>query len=137
MIPDRLGYFLDDFGNFENLVKIWTRRPLNYYQNIPKHIRKIWNHPGEILSLSICHSEQIENFRKCMSQVPCFLFKSNCEYLIYILYFTKMRTGKHKDWFNKIEKSLDVSFISIKNHEMEMWKILQTFLFSKKGIIQY
>ena len=33
MIPDRLGYFLDDFGNFENLVKNWTRRPTNYYRN--------------------------------------------------------------------------------------------------------
>ena len=33
MIPDRLGYILNDFGNFQNLIKIWTRRPPNYYQN--------------------------------------------------------------------------------------------------------
>ena len=31
----------------------------------------------------------------------------------------KMRIGKHKDWFNKIEKSLDMNFISIKKQEQE------------------
>ena len=36
MIPDRFQYFLDDFCNFENLVKIWTRRPPNYHKNILK-----------------------------------------------------------------------------------------------------
>jgi hypothetical protein len=39
-----LQYFLDDFGSFENLVKIWTRRPPNYHQNISTNTRKIWNH---------------------------------------------------------------------------------------------
>ena len=36
-----MGYFLDDSGNFENFVKIWTRRPPNYYQNASKNTRKI------------------------------------------------------------------------------------------------
>ena len=30
--PDLFQYFLDDFGNFENFVKMWARRPLNYYR---------------------------------------------------------------------------------------------------------
>ena len=75
MIPDRFQYFLDDFGNFENSVKIWTRRPPNCYQNVSKNTRtimdpswknimyvnmglrkirtkreiqeQIWNHPGK------------------------------------------------------------------------------------------
>ena len=38
--PVILQYFFDDFGNFENLVKIWTRRPPNYYQNSSKNTRK-------------------------------------------------------------------------------------------------
>ena len=36
LIPDRLQYFLDDFWNFQKIVKIWTRGPINYYQNTPK-----------------------------------------------------------------------------------------------------
>ena len=38
-------------------------------------------------------------------------------------------------YINKISKNLDRIFWSIKKHEMEMWYILQTFLFSRKGII--
>ena len=53
MIPDRLGYFLDDFGNFENLVKIWTRRPPNYYQNASKITRTIMESSWTILFMSI------------------------------------------------------------------------------------
>ena len=37
--------------------------------------------------------------------------------------------GKHKDWLHKIEKSLDMNFISIKNMK---WKF-GIFLFSSKG----
>ena len=48
MIPDRFQDFLDDFGNFENLVKTWTHRPPNYYQNASTNTRKIiesfWKH---------------------------------------------------------------------------------------------
>ena len=33
MIPDGVQYFLDDFGNFEHFVKIWSRILPNYYQN--------------------------------------------------------------------------------------------------------
>ena len=34
--PDLFQYFFDDFGNFDNLGKIWTRRPPDYYQNCSK-----------------------------------------------------------------------------------------------------
>ena len=51
--PDLLQYFLDDFGNFENFVKIWTRGPPNYYEYASKNARRIRNHPGNILCLSI------------------------------------------------------------------------------------
>ena len=40
MIHDRLQYFLDDFWNFEHFVKIWTRRPSNYYQNASTSTQK-------------------------------------------------------------------------------------------------
>ena len=33
-------YFLDASGNFENLVKIWTRSPPNYHQNASNNARK-------------------------------------------------------------------------------------------------
>ena len=37
--PDLLQYFLNDFGNFESFVKIWTRGPPNYYQNASANTR--------------------------------------------------------------------------------------------------
>ena len=40
MIPDRFQYFLDDSGNYEHFVKIWTRRPPNYYQHALTNTRK-------------------------------------------------------------------------------------------------
>ena len=51
MIPDRLGYFLDDFGNFENLVKSWTVDILTITKIRQKLQETLWEHPGNILSL--------------------------------------------------------------------------------------
>ena len=31
-VPGPIPIFFDDFGNFENFVKIWARGPPNYYQ---------------------------------------------------------------------------------------------------------
>ena len=45
----------------------------------------------------------------------------------------KIDTGIDEIWFNKISKIMDMNFISIKNHEMEICEILQTSLFSSKG----
>ena len=35
--------------------------------------------------------------------------------------FLKMRIENDEDWLNQIYKNLDVNFISIKKHEMEIW----------------
>ena len=59
-----LQYFLDDFWNFVNLVKIWTRRPTNYYQITPKYTRKIWEHPWKIWISDIWESENLQ-ISKC------------------------------------------------------------------------
>ena len=45
--PDILQYFLDDFGNFEIFVKIWTRSPPNYLQITLKLQEKYWNIIGK------------------------------------------------------------------------------------------
>ena len=76
MIPDRLGYFLDDFRNFENVHKIWTRRPPSYHQNSSNDTRKLWGHPGKD---HLCKSgtQFLKCFGQCMPHVPCFLF-SRC-----------------------------------------------------------
>ena len=47
MIPDRLQFFLNDFWNFEKLVKICARGPPNYYQNAFNNARNMgtsWKH---------------------------------------------------------------------------------------------
>ena len=58
--PDLVQYFLDDLGNFENLVKILTRNPPNCYQRALQNTRKIWNHLGKILFMSIWDSKSFE-----------------------------------------------------------------------------
>ena len=56
--PDLLQYFLDDFWNFEHVVKIWTRIPPNYYQNASKNTRQLWEHPGKYY---LCKAETQKN----------------------------------------------------------------------------
>ena len=91
MIPDRLGYFLDDFGNFENLVNILTRSPPNYYQRALKNTRKHMGTSWEILFMSIWDSK-IEKFENMyVLGAMRFLFFSVCffcgnEY-IFLKYF--------------------------------------------------
>ena len=47
-VPGHFGILLDDSGNFENFVKIWSRRPPDYHQNALKNTREImessWKH---------------------------------------------------------------------------------------------
>ena len=73
--PDILQYFLDDVGNFENLVKIWTRRPPNYHQHTSKNTRKY----GHIFKQYYFHVWESENLILCdffckMYQPFCFGF---------------------------------------------------------------
>ena len=49
--PDLFKYFLDDFGNFENFVKIWIRGPPIHYQNATKNKRKLMESSWNILYL--------------------------------------------------------------------------------------
>ena len=55
--PDLLQYFLDDFGNFENYVKIWTRRPPHYYQNASTNTNKNYGIILEKICLSTWDSK--------------------------------------------------------------------------------
>ena len=62
-----MGYFLDDSGNFENFVKIWTRRPPNYYQNASKNTRKIMESSWKsIIYVNLGH----QKFRKFLNSGP-------------------------------------------------------------------
>ena len=95
LIPDRLGYFLDDFGNFENLVKIWTCGPPNYYQNALKNTRNY----GIILETIIFVNmglQDFELFRKL--NVLGTMFFDVCETLntCFENNFTKMRIKNDK-----------------------------------------
>ena len=61
-VPGPFAIFLDNSGNFENLVKIWTRGPPNYYQNASNNTRKY----GIILEKYYCcqsGTSKNENFR--------------------------------------------------------------------------
>ena len=49
-------------GTSKILSKSGPGDPLNYYQNALKNTRKIWNHPGKILFMSILDSQNSENF---------------------------------------------------------------------------
>ena len=68
-------YFSDDFGNFENLVKIWTRAPPNYYQNGSKNTRKNMDSSWKKLSMSIWDST---NSKKNQEHVCIFLIRTLC-----------------------------------------------------------
>jgi hypothetical protein len=61
-----LGYFLDDSGNFENFVKIWTRSPPNYYQNASKNTRKY----GIILEKYYLCQSGAQKIRKILNPGP-------------------------------------------------------------------
>ena len=110
-----MQYFLTDFGNFENLVKLWTRELPNYYQNASNATRKIWKHPG---TYYLCESGTHQNRKKRKLCVLGIFEKLSRSFLII---FLKMRIGKDKFSIRKISKSLDMNSISNKKHEMEIW----------------
>ena len=69
-----MGYFLDDSRNFENFVKIWSRRPPDYHQNALKNTRKImessWKH---IICVNMGH-QQFRKFSKSVCPRYHFFF---------------------------------------------------------------
>ena len=120
-----MGYFLDDSGNFENFVKIWPPTPPNYHQNTSKHTRKIMESSLKNIIfwyLSIWNFEIFRIFWK--ANPPVFLINR----FGFSKYFPKnifRRWGFENNLFsiNKMYKSLDMNFISIKKHEIQIWWI--------------
>ena len=73
-VPGPVQYFLDDFGNFESLVKIWTRRSPNYYQHPLTKTRKFME---SSLKLIIFISENLElDFLKCLKGTTTIFLKN-------------------------------------------------------------
>ena len=122
MIPHRFQYFLDDFWNFGSFVKIWTVDLLT----ITKILQKYKKHMGTSLKhikLSNLRIWKPESFRKCLKAL-CTVFRFIISFkCLFILYTNLWRCGSEDDKFciNQISKSLDINFISIKKHEMEIW----------------
>ena len=121
---DRFQSFLNDFWNFEmftNLGPIIAKLgPADaifmafiihkYFKNIRKYLGTSW----EILSLEIWESKHSK-----MSEHVCTHFSCVCLWHFWYLLFTfyiSRRWGSEHDKFsiNKIHKSLDMHFISIK-----------------------
>ena len=71
-------YFLDDSGNFDFFVKIWTRSPPDYYQNASNNTRKIMESScTNIIYVNLGLTE----FRKFLNSGPTkhlFFFKLCC-----------------------------------------------------------
>ena len=116
MIPDRLGYFSDDFWNFGYLVKIWTRGPPNHYQTCFQKKRNMES-SRTILFLSIwdscfffpkivCHRYHVF--------CSCSICSWKLEYIV-LLHCCGDEDREMIISINKINKSLDMNFISIKN----------------------
>ena len=113
-------YFLDDFGNFGNLVKIWTRRHPNYYQNAWKRTRKICNHPGNMLFMSIWDSSKFENLWNNLCPMYNVFRCTFCVFLeiwvhIFKIILRRWRTDNDQFSINEMYTSLDMNFTSIKN----------------------
>ena len=96
-----MQYFLDDFGNFENFVKIWTHRPPNYYKNASKNTRKYGITLGNIIYVNM-GLNKMNIFDKmyvlgtmffvfCLLGV-CFCFP-NILYITMSIYFVKYFCG--------------------------------------------
>ena len=83
MIIDRFQYFLDDFWNFEDLVK---SGPVDLL-NITKMLQKIKETDGNVVEhiifMNLGH-KKLKMFERRMSHEPCFLF---FEWLSILLYF--------------------------------------------------
>ena len=141
MIPDRLRCFLNDFWNFEKNHQICTRRPPNYYQNASTNTRKCGNifEKHYFSYLRVWKSENVGRsvYLFYRSSNLCFfeiLECANCGTSSFYFWtfdfltcwnFEKLESrgrapGNDEDPRKQISKSLDVSFISIKKHELEV-----------------
>ena len=129
-----MGYFLDDFGNFENFVKIWTRRPPDYHQNASKNTRNIMD---SSLKNNIFVNMGHQKIRNCSESVcPRYqLFSDFClifsmmfvffwivfVFWVYSLKIFLRRWGIENYTFSitKQHPNLDLNFIYVKKHEQD------------------
>ena len=142
MIPDLLGYFLDHFGNFGNLVKIWTRIPPNYHQHTLTNTRKygiilityfhIWESENskcfEILEKRIHHV-----FWKIVLKVCFYII---VEYLCPKISLWRWGWANNNFSINNIHKSLDMNFISIKSMKWNFGNMYQNLFWEHSTFLE-
>ena len=106
-IPDRFHYFLDDFWNFQNFVKIWTRNPPNYCQFTLKNTRKIWEHPWKIWIWEIWESENLKISGSPVYRTSRFFSNELSFFLLFLIleYDNIMKWWKFED-----EEFLEIHF---------------------------
>ena len=141
--------------------KIWSKSGPADLPIITNMFQRIQENCGIILKTYV-HIWEYGNiiFSKSMKGMPTFFwfvvenicfeieFWKTFRYLQFRVYFQKTFFWyEDRKWYifhKNISKCLDMNFISIKNHEMQMWSFLfsgrgipKLFLFSRKGNIQY
>ena len=110
--PDLLQYFLNDFWNFEMFDQIWTRRPSSYYKNASRNQSKYGNILGNIIVVNMA-TKKMGTLNVLSTS---FLFWKY-EYLsFHEVNLWRRGSGKYKFCMNKISRSLDMNFTSIKKH---------------------
>ena len=117
-----MGYFLDDSGNFENLVKIWPPTPPNYHQNTSKHTRKIMESSLKNIIFDIWASEILRFFEILERQTHHFFDKSFWIFKIFpqkyfsgdedlkIIYFPLIKCTKAWIWISYLSKNMKYRF---------------------------
>ena len=80
-----MQYVLDDFGNFENLVKIWTCGPPNYYQNCSKRVQEKYGNILENVKF-VNMGLKLNKNRTCVYPRYHFLFLKNRVHIVYKIF---------------------------------------------------
>ena len=99
------------------LPKPWKPVFINFI--LQKCSKKTINY-GNILENIIFVNLDIRNFENVRRSVHQFFFRV---YHVYIIFYEDEERKMMNFQLIKIEKSLDMNFISVKKHEMGIWKI--------------
>ena len=119
----RFHYFICPKPSFAWFWDFWTcpepPKPTSFIFGETRIPEKIKKNTGTFSKYEFCKSENQKNEKQCRKCVHCFLLLT---FWIPHLYHVLWRWGPEndEDWFNKIYRSLDMHFISIKKHEMEL-----------------